>query len=169
MPLAPPVTPQPPIETLLLQIPTALDAQLAQAAVQQHQSKTALVLAALQQYLAQDSQTATALTQLEKSLNQRLFALETKLTVLERHIAVGEIAVGEIAVGEITVGEITVGDIRPPALPQADVGSPQNPAPDRAAPVLPTVPEVAATPAPGIYDEPDDEPDEILWDFMPPE
>lgn len=81
-----------PQETLTLQIPTSLDAQLAQAAVNRHQSKTDLVLEALTQYLSQDQQVATALAHLEHSLNQRLFALETKLTILERQVTVSHLA-----------------------------------------------------------------------------
>lgn len=128
-----------PQEILTLQIPTSLDAQLAQAAVQAHRSKTDIALEALAQYLSADRQVATALQNLEQTLTQRLFALETKLTVLER--------------------QVTVSYLSGPSVPSAA---------GRAA-SLPSPGAVAALGDAALKDEIEDEPDEVLWDFLPAE
>ncbi|MEB3273259.1 MAG: ribbon-helix-helix protein, CopG family [Prochlorothrix sp.] len=127
-----------PQETLTLQIPTSLDAQLAQAAASQHRSKSELVLEALAQYLSQDRTVATALDRLEKSLTQRFFALETKFTVLERQVSVSQSA----------------------AVDRRGYSAAVTPAID------PTAEQIDDD---ELDDGIDDEPDEILWDFMPPE
>ncbi len=133
-------SPPSPHEILTLQIPTSLDAQLAQAAVQAHRSKTDIALEALAQYLSADRQVATALQHLEQTLTQRLFALETKLTVLERQVTVSYLA-GSSA---------------------AATGA------DRSAAVL-SPGAIAAVGDAAPKDEIEDEPDEVLWDFLPAE
>lgn len=80
-----------PGENLTLQISTQLDAELAARAVREGKTKAEIVTAALdcylnQGYLHQDDRTTQALAQLEQVLVKRMGTIETKITSVERQL-----------------------------------------------------------------------------------
>ena len=72
----------PPHEDLTFSLPTTLDARLAQRAVHDRCSKTQIILQALDTYLAPQSPVELAVRSLEKTLQERLVALEARLVQL---------------------------------------------------------------------------------------
>jgi hypothetical protein len=135
------------LETLTLPIPTSLDAQLAQRAVADHCTKADVVLVALQHYLADDRQTTQVLRRMEKNLLDRLAVLESKITTLDRQVAVNLLAEGHRTASPLAN--------HPPETPvaAADTATHQEQG-------------GSVGSAQGWSREIEDEPDEVLWDFV---